>query len=102
MVDLDGTWDYSVVRVLDESTDNENIDVRVFPNPFTEGITLLFENDVPVKHLQLFDATGRLLKTVQPGATSFTLNLSDLETGAYYLVYFQGDTRRTVPLVKYR
>jgi hypothetical protein len=58
-------------------------DVKVFPNPTTGWFTVTYDN-LPAK-IQLFNMTGRLLKTVEPSDKQTAIDMSDLMSGIYFL-----------------
>jgi hypothetical protein len=58
-------------------------DVKVFPNPTKDWLTVTYDN-LPAK-IQLFNITGSLLKTVEPTAMQSTIDVSDLSAGIYFV-----------------
>ena len=67
-----------------------NINFDVFPNPFTQHITVnVGDVNGEVLRLVLRDITGRVCFTTSPGksmhSNSFNLELPDLPRGYYYL-----------------
>ncbi|MGZ8558191.1 MAG: choice-of-anchor tandem repeat GloVer-containing protein [Chitinophagaceae bacterium] len=86
--DIDGQFIYSNVVTL--SIDNENTIVRLYPNPvnneFKLSISSPLRDDVKLK---IMDASGRTInlqtKQVVTGSNSFTIDLTKMATGVYYL-----------------
>lgn len=62
------------IAKLDEKTD-----ISVYPNPTTDYVMLSYQNH-PIDHIEIFDLTGRLVKT---SYNPYTVNLFDLTTGVY-------------------
>jgi len=68
--------------VLDGVSLLANPDVKVYPNPVTNG-TVYFEN-LDFETLELFDLHGNLIKEKNiKGFSQFELNVSDLSSGIY-------------------
>ncbi len=67
-----------------------DVSLEIFPNPASESVTVqaLLPTNSPVK-LELFDATGRLLRqqniNVNGGLLAQTVYLSNLPTGVYFI-----------------
>ena len=94
--DYDGTaTDYKLARNIETTTcyDNTNEGVtQVFPNPNSDGslhfkFYTAFPNEVVT--VQFMDLTGRTITTrqsqVYTGANIVTLDINDLEAGAYFV-----------------
>jgi hypothetical protein len=85
----------------------ENDWIKVFPNPFTTGITIFIRaNNTGKLYMQLTDMAGRTLSTsqidVQQGQyyTITENNLGNLPAGVFNLRIIDGKEKRTVRLVK--
>ncbi len=81
--------------------------VSVSPNPFTESTSIRYSLEVPsLVSIQLYDAIGHLVQTVQPstlieaGEYTAALNGSGLSSGTYFLMVQKGAHRQIVALVK--
>jgi aminopeptidase N len=61
----------------------EEPEFSVFPNPFTEDISISISNFKKPVQLGLFDVNGKLIKQLE--IISKTINLSNLSTGVYVL-----------------
>ncbi|MFZ4930441.1 T9SS type A sorting domain-containing protein [Chryseobacterium sp. Mn2064] len=59
----------------------KNTQVSVYPNPAKE--TVNFKNADKIKVVDIYDATGRKVKSVQVNGEN--INVQDLRTGSYYL-----------------
>jgi len=66
------------------STKFEN-DLLISPNPAKDfvNITLINSNQI----VNIFDAQGKKVKTIQPEANSTRINLTDLEQGLYFVTF---------------
>jgi hypothetical protein len=63
----------------------ENEKVKIYPNPFNEEIIIEL-NDVENSQVQVLDLNDRLLfKTSFEDETFIKLNLSEIQSGVYYL-----------------
>ena len=77
------------------------------PNPFTASAVLRYELAAPtLVGVQLYDAIGHLIQTVQPatqlpeGEYTATVDGETLPSGAYFVVVQKGDQRQVFTLVK--
>ena len=75
----------------------KDVDLQVFPNPFSKATTILFTlKEQEAAQLNLYSLNGTLVKTILPknaysaGVHEVVLDASDLEAGFYYL-YLQTD-----------
>lgn len=78
-----------------------SINVRVFPNPFKDKITIQFENvNAPVT-VSVYDAIGKLRKTIQLNELQNDLDLPDLKSGIYFMrMSGEGMTEVTIRVIK--
>lgn len=77
------------------------------PNPFSESTALRYELTAPEEvSIHLYDAIGKLVKTVQEttllpeGEHTATISGADLRSGTYFAVVQKGAQRQVVPLIK--
>ena len=70
-----------------ELTEPES-DLRLVPNPAVSSVTILglLPEELP-GHLELFDTSGRLIRSVQVSKTMQELDVQDLNNGMYYFTY---------------
>ena len=87
--------------------DANPLNIKVFPNPFSQQVSVEFElPEASMVSLTLYDATGRLVKTVVAGAKigagRHMLSLENLEvpTGVYWLRLRSGSFSDNVSVVK--
>ncbi|MEO8147795.1 MAG: T9SS type A sorting domain-containing protein [Bacteroidia bacterium] len=75
--------------------------VTVFPNPFTDNISIQFQSvDQPIT-VSIYNAIGKLHRTIPLTDLQTELNLSDLKSGIYFLNVMQdSQTIQTVRIIK--
>ena len=89
-----GMFKYNLPMV--SSTNNINkLNVNVFPNPFTNKLTI--ESESEILKIDLFDYTGKILKTFK-GSNS--LDLEFLESGFYEVVIYSNESKTVKRIVK--
>lgn len=78
-----------------------NVEISVFPNPFTDIIRLELPNGTPANPISatLRDLTGRVVKTTAL-TTELNWPVADVPAGVYLLTVSDGRANRTVKLVK--
>lgn len=64
-------------------------DITIYPNPAGDFVNVEFENQLYAK-VQIIDATGRLVQSVQLNASPQRINLESLYPGVYFLVINNG------------
>ena len=105
-VDLDGSKEFSQIKLLKQDVALRKIIVKISPNPVTEGdhIQLWFNADDPGKlSAQLFDIQGRLVHQTQlaafTGVNFGHLHIHDLPKGTYVLQLKIGEMKESVKVV---
>jgi hypothetical protein len=95
--------DPSVVGIAEN--EHQDLAVRLFPNPAEDQVTVTWEARAGSSyHVELLDATGRLIRSLPPvtavGTTSLSVPVVDLLAGAYLLrIHDGGLTRRVLPVM---
>ncbi len=91
---------------VDETTTYGSDDMlgQNFPNPFSRSTTITFGSEGGMTTIQLFDVSGRLVKTVldQPmekGKHSVTINRNGLPAGTYFYKLTNGKNKSTKRLI---
>ena len=90
--------DNGVVHVIDtvlipSTSSTEDIDsalsrINVYPNPANDVLNVELDGlSAEQSVFRIFDLTGRQVKTVQEQNQLFQINISDLDSGIYYLDY---------------
>jgi Secretion system C-terminal sorting domain len=81
IVDLDGKETFSKTITLQNSKNNE---VKLYPNPVTDD--LFIESEEVINTINVFNTLGQIVKKVEKvNEKQFTLNMSDLQVGIYYV-----------------
>lgn len=82
---------------------NKNIDVKIYPNPFSENVSVKFPQDYKKEKYdyRIFDLNGRLITKGELKEISNVLNLQNLSTGNYMLeINHFGKTINTYKIIK--
>jgi hypothetical protein len=58
--------------------------IKFFPNPANDNLNIFFDSGI-IHELDLFDETGRKIRTVINPLNKYTLNVKDLAEGIYYI-----------------
>ncbi len=53
-----------VANGIDDLSEETDIKIKTFPNPFVEFITIEFDGQLDIISIQIFDATGKLIKEI--------------------------------------
>jgi len=87
---------------LSDSENAVEINVEVYPNPFSTEFSLELDSALEgLILIQLFDLTGRLVKeTSESAAGNMRLNCSNLETGIYLLYVRHGENTFSTKIQK--
>jgi hypothetical protein len=84
-----------------ENQTNATINVRVFPNPFKDKITIQFENVNALVTVGVYDAIGKLRKTIRLNELQNDLDLQDLKSGIYFIrMNSEGMAEETIRIIK--
>ena len=89
-LDYDDGHEYSSIIAIDIER-NSVIDMRLYPNPATDFITVAFDlEDGALYHARLIDLSGRVVagwqnRTVLKGNNYTTLDIENVQMGQYIL-----------------
>ncbi len=98
-IDFDGTNCFSNIACVD-FTNNEN-QVKVFPNPFNENLTIEIQKENLPAVVSICDLSGKEIVSKTINTTSMILdNLSTLEKGIYLLKINDSKTQKVFKLMK--
>lgn len=75
---------FSIERVLG-TNEFFKTNFAVFPNPAHDTLNLKNTNAIAIDSIEMTDANGRIVKQFQVGQVSEQLNISDLNSGVYFL-----------------
>jgi len=76
---------YSVEELKIEGAEPFNFDIKVYPNPTTDNITVKLERAAVGMHYELYGANGQLLRKESIGSDEQTIDMGDCAAGAYIL-----------------
>lgn len=80
------SWEIDYVRVIGQDmvgvNENEATMVSLYPNPANEQVSFVLDSDAQVS---VFDMTGRKVSMVNVAAGNAQLNVSELESGVYFV-----------------
>ena len=80
------SWEIDYVRVIGQDmvgvNENEATMVSLYPNPANEQVSFVLDSDAQVS---VFDMTGRKVSMVNVAAGNVQLNVSELESGVYFV-----------------
>ncbi|MFM7709542.1 MAG: T9SS type A sorting domain-containing protein, partial [Ferruginibacter sp.] len=85
--ELNGRKAYSVIRFLNMG--NTQL-VTIAPNPASDRLIVLSNTTTEMSQLQLFDASGKLVKQVRFMNSRFELPVQELQAGLYTVKIIQG------------
>ena len=81
------------------SIDEEKLNVSISPNPVNEILNVNLESSSKYNY-EIFDVTGRLISDGSFEDKAMNLNVSQYQSGVYYLSVFNGSGSRVVKFVK--
>lgn len=106
IVDANGRYEYSkTLRVLEED-DANGFDLSVFPNPFSNTLSLAVEAEASGDlQADVFDLTGKAIlsihKPLSEGHNIITIDeLSTLQSGLYFISISNGNSKHTIKISK--
>lgn len=95
--DIIGIDTFSVDRTL-STTDFFKNNFSIYPNPANNVVTVSKNNTAEISSINITDINGRIVKEVVNGLT--TINVSDLNTGVYFLKVISNEGVGTTKLIK--
>ncbi|WP_300664777.1 T9SS type A sorting domain-containing protein [Fluviicola sp.] len=63
--------------------------IQIYPNPASDVLTVIISSDLVGSELELINAQGAVVRKIPVTATETTINLSDLQSGLYYVKWNQ-------------
>ena len=91
------SWEIDYVRVTGRDmtavNENEITTVNLYPNPANEQVSFVLDNDAQVS---IFDVTGRMVSEMNATAGNVQLNVSELESGVYFVNFRYANGTTTV------
>ena len=81
-VDIDGTYEYSIIIVI--NTTGDDLGTKVYPVPTSE--TLVIETERTIDNIKVLDVTGRVVLVKEFDTTTrVELNVAKLAAGTYFV-----------------
>ncbi|MEM9546947.1 MAG: YCF48-related protein [Bacteroidota bacterium] len=71
--------------ILSTSNLKSNESVSLYPNPAWNQVYVEVENEKKIQKIEIYDHKGQLIKTNSMNISSFNLDVSNLQSGIYYL-----------------
>ena len=84
-----------------ESVPEFEIKADIYPNPFTDRITINWANAHSGCTYRIYASNGALVKEIYDSSTSFSIELSELATGFYHLEMVLPNQKNYFKLIKY-
>ena len=78
--------------------DINDIKVSVYPNPTTNNINI--QSDEQIMNITVYNTIGQMVRNVSPAATNFSMEMSNLDTGMYFVNVFTETGSKTVKVIK--
>ena len=87
---------------LNSNISKENI-IKIYPNPFNDKIEISIDkNFSPGGLLNVYDAYGKIIKSVKANYNPFVLDMGELESGIYFAsLFIMNETSKGTILIKY-
>ena len=92
-------WQNSVVGVTPAPL--ANWDIKLQPNPTNNIATLTWNSTAPLHAIEIYNAAGARVMTLQPNSKSIAIDLSEQASGVYVLKTISGTQSQTLKLIKH-
>jgi len=96
------SWEIDYVKVVSygaESVAEQNNTIGLYPNPASEQVSFVLESDAQVS---VFDMTGRMVNQVNMTEGEAQLNVSELQSGVYFVnIRYANGTSAVSKFVKF-
>ncbi len=73
-------------------------DLKAYPNPVTDLLSISYTENI--HSVEVFNLLGQKIMDKAPNNTQVTINLSDVETGAYLVRVSSGKAQKTFKILK--
>ncbi len=95
-------WSHFEASALKNAGELSKVEVKLYPNPFSETTMIQLQNPELVKSVELLDHTGRLVLVIDQSEITSNIYLgSNLETGLYFLNVRKDNSVKVYTIVKY-
>jgi hypothetical protein len=90
------------VKIISNKKVANGFDVRIFPNPASEYINIVYECDLEKDlTIELFNTLGVLIKSYRfHGTNTHSIDIRDLSGGYYIARITDGVLQKTLPFIK--
>ena len=77
-------------EIMDEFNDRAGIDVKLYPNPAVNSVTIESKLRSGSEEIRILDVTGRIKAEMhmEPGSNGVTIDVSDYMNGLYVLALY--------------
>ena len=97
MIDVDGTITYSNIVEINVT---ELKSIKIFPNPAKDNINIYVGENVKTSHINIIDATGRVIKELNTNNHQTTVKSSQFANGLYIVQLIENDkVIQTAPFI---
>ncbi|HEY8896151.1 MAG TPA: T9SS type A sorting domain-containing protein, partial [Niastella sp.] len=104
MVNKDGTYKISEVRIIRAEKAGDNAKIAIYPNPVTNNVNISIPASWQNKALtcQLLNINGHVIKsfTIQQAGQTASFAMTEIPTGMYFVKAISGKETSTQPIVK--
>ena len=105
IVKVSDVWGYTVEgqlgTVLGTSDNHQaSTSIKIYPNPAKNQITINVPQNIEIIHIELFNTTGKTIKTIHTSNINEVLNLNNLPSGLYFLKINSKNNTETFKVVK--
>ncbi len=94
---VDDSGNQGIVTSPLSTNSSENIDIKLYPNPVTDKLTI---SGFDRGDLSVFDITGALVLSTKIEANNSVIDLSQLANGLYVLNFVDGNKTQTIRIIK--
>ena len=88
MIDVDGTVTYSDIVEINVT---EQKSIKIYPNPAKDNINIYVGENVNTSHINIIDATGRVIKDINTNNHQTTVKSSQFANGLYIVQLIEND-----------
>jgi len=103
ILDLDGEYTYSPIRVISLSANEElsqNIDLRLFPNPSIDIATIEVDGYHKIQSIQVFNIYGEEIISADINLSVYKIDLTSMAAGTYIIKLKIGSRSYQKTLIK--
>jgi len=98
-VDYDGEYDYSTVVLVNSMVDLVSLDVNMYPNPASDIVRLEIQGGSNKGTVDVINVQGTVVKQLEVDGYIISFDVSNFDTGIYFVRYTEGDRKLVKRLV---